>query len=290
MKTNRRYVTCGSVLLMILVLLVAGGCGEREAAPTTTPSAPSTSTPSTPEPPAPQLNEPTSPAEPAGPTETPSQSVFTGTLPADAVLLWEREGGIAGFCDGLTITASGAVLATSCQNGSGENRGDLALPAEAKAQLDDWVVQYMTFEREIRDDAQADAMTVRIRLIGAGERQPDDAVIQEMIDYAQSLYADATRLPAGGPNEAAAASEQESAYDLGKQYLAEQLGIEPSAITPLEATAENWSDACLGLPTEFELCAQVVTPGYRFVVQADGETYEIRTNDNASVIRFQRAP
>lgn len=45
----------------------------------------------------------------------------------------------------------------------------------------------------------------------------------------------------------------------------------------LEAQREEWPDACLGAPAQGEVCAQVVTPGYRVFVEADGQRIEYRT-------------
>jgi hypothetical protein len=36
----------------------------------------------------------------------------------------------------------------------------------------------------------------------------------------------------------------------------------------------DWPDACLGAGGEDEVCAQVITPGYRIIVEQGGETVE----------------
>jgi len=38
----------------------------------------------------------------------------------------------------------------------------------------------------------------------------------------------------------------------------------------------DWPDRCLGAPREDEVCAQVITPGYRIVLEQGGETAEYR--------------
>jgi hypothetical protein len=44
----------------------------------------------------------------------------------------------------------------------------------------------------------------------------------------------------------------------------------------------EWPDSCLGLARPGEVCAQVITPGYRVVFAHDNLTYEYRTDRRAS--------
>lgn len=44
----------------------------------------------------------------------------------------------------------------------------------------------------------------------------------------------------------------------------------------------EWPDSCLGLARQGELCAQVITPGYRVVFAHDNLTYEYRTDRTGS--------
>jgi hypothetical protein len=47
----------------------------------------------------------------------------------------------------------------------------------------------------------------------------------------------------------------------------------------------DWQDACLGLGGPEESCAQVVVPGFRVVLEVNGQQYEIRTDQTGEVIR-----
>lgn len=47
----------------------------------------------------------------------------------------------------------------------------------------------------------------------------------------------------------------------------------------------DWPDACLGAARPDEACAQVLTPGYRVVVEAGGRTIEYHTGRSAGVRR-----
>jgi hypothetical protein len=68
--------------------------------------------------------------------------------------------------------------------------------------------------------------------------------------------------------------------------LAAKLDVPASQITTVSAEHVDWPDACLGAATEGEICAQVITPGYRIVLESNGRQYEARTDENGQVIRL----
>lgn len=47
--------------------------------------------------------------------------------------------------------------------------------------------------------------------------------------------------------------------------IASDLGLAADALTVKTAEAVDWSDACLGAARPDEVCAQMITPGYRVV-------------------------
>ncbi len=61
-------------------------------------------------------------------------------------------------------------------------------------------------------------------------------------------------------------------------YLAAEIDASPQEIEVLEMEAVEWSDASLGCPQEGEMYAQVITPGYRLLLAAGGEEYNIHTD------------
>jgi hypothetical protein len=103
---------------------------------------------------------------------------------------WHREGGIAGFCDDLTVYVTGQVYASSCQGNEPVNLGQTRLDAEQLAQVYEWVDRLQGFEVEQRDPAVADAMTVRLVFSGAGEQEASEAEIAAIQDFAAQLYAE----------------------------------------------------------------------------------------------------
>ncbi len=67
-------------------------------------------------------------------------------------------------------------------------------------------------------------------------------------------------------------------------HLANRLGVDTTDVRVLEVKAVNWPDACLGLSTPATFCAQVVTPGYRVVLEVGGQKYVYRTDRGEHVV------
>jgi hypothetical protein len=78
---------------------------------------------------------------------------------------------------------------------------------------------------------------------------------------------------------------EQRAFEAVREDLARQLGLDPLAIRLVETVPVDWPDACLGLPAAGESCAQVLSPGFRVVVEAGGESYEYRTDRDGSIVR-----
>ncbi|MFP3853237.1 MAG: hypothetical protein ACLFWD_02965 [Anaerolineales bacterium] len=71
-----------------------------------------------------------------------------------------------------------------------------------------------------------------------------------------------------------------------QRFLSENLQIEIVEIELIASERVDWSDACLGLGGPEEGCAQVVTPGWRFTFEVNGEQYEVRTDELGETIRL----
>jgi len=72
-----------------------------------------------------------------------------------------------------------------------------------------------------------------------------------------------------------------------RNALAVRAGSTMEEIVIASAEPTEWPDACLGLPSEGEMCAQVITPGYRVIAQVFGREYVYRTNADGSVVRLE---
>ena len=114
----------------------------------------------------------------------------TVVLPATEALTWSRSGGIAGFCDNLTVYLSGEVRGTNCNSSVAVERSlsDL-LTADEIAMLNEWITRFGVVEIDASDPkGVSDQMMVNLRLVGTGAEQlTDPAVQQALLAFVQSL-------------------------------------------------------------------------------------------------------
>ena len=111
-------------------------------------------------------------------------------VPATVALTWTRSGGIAGFCDSLTIYLSGEVEGVSCKNNEVVQKSvsELLSPAEI-ATMNEWVSKYGVVNIDASDPkGVADAMTVKLQLIGTGTEQMTSKQVQQiLLQFVQNL-------------------------------------------------------------------------------------------------------
>lgn len=69
------------------------------------------------------------------------------------------------------------------------------------------------------------------------------------------------------------------AASAARQVLAGQLGLlNPAQVLIAEVQPVDWPDACLGVEQPGQACAEVVTPGYRVILVAQGVRYTYHTD------------
>jgi hypothetical protein len=127
-------------------------------------------------------------------------------------IVWHREGGIAGFCDDLTIHMTGNANATSCAGTQPQELGQYLLNPEELQQVYTWVDTLKSFQAEQKDNATADAMTTQLSLNGLGSTEAEAATIQEIEAFAANIFLQISQgegipVPAETPN---------AAHDLGQ--------------------------------------------------------------------------
>ncbi|MEZ4766824.1 MAG: hypothetical protein R2844_00145 [Caldilineales bacterium] len=66
--------------------------------------------------------------------------------------------------------------------------------------------------------------------------------------------------------------------------MAGALGIAPDEVRVVSTTLVEWPDDCLGVATPERQCQGGPTPGYRIVLQAQGQTTEYHTNADATIV------
>jgi inhibitor of cysteine peptidase len=82
---------------------------------------------------------------------------------------------------------------------------------------------------------------------------------------------------------------ENKAVEAARIQLSQKTSVDANAIAVLSLEKADWPDACLGLPNPDEVCAAVVTPGFRVVLAADGKNYTFRTDLTGSNIRQETA-
>jgi hypothetical protein len=111
--------------------------------------------------------------------------------PATLALTWTREGGIAGFCDSLTVFLSGEVYGSQCKPQSKETTGTFAklLSASERSQFDTWIKELGMVNLDASNPVGvSDRMVIKLSLFGNGKgtlKKPDE---QKLFDWVQNLY------------------------------------------------------------------------------------------------------
>lgn len=112
--------------------------------------------------------------------------------PATIALTWKREGGIAGFCDRMTVFLSGEVYGSNC--GSEQPEGTMKLFADLltaaeQRQFFTWVWEFDRVRLDVSDPAGvADQMIIALEFQGNGDNQPSETEKQALLEFAQNLY------------------------------------------------------------------------------------------------------
>ncbi len=81
--------------------------------------------------------------------------------------------------------------------------------------------------------------------------------------------------------------ESDNLLKLAVADLAKQLRIPLESVTVILVQATEWSDASVGCPKEGMMYAQVITPGYLMVLEAQGQQYSYHTNKKNLVVLCQ---
>jgi len=66
--------------------------------------------------------------------------------------------------------------------------------------------------------------------------------------------------------------------------LAARLDLTEDAITIVSVDDVQWPDACLGVSQPDVACAEVITAGYRIILEVTGQTYEYHTDGGSRAV------
>jgi hypothetical protein len=70
-----------------------------------------------------------------------------------------------------------------------------------------------------------------------------------------------------------------------EQALSQELGLPVDRINYTSYERADWPNSCLGLAEENEICAEVITPGWKITLEAEGNSYLYRADQNGDQVR-----
>ena len=80
------------------------------------------------------------------------------------------------------------------------------------------------------------------------------------------------------PSQPAVPAAAQSVVALVRQDLTSQANVPDGQITTVSVASVSWPDSSLGCPKPGIMYSQIVTPGYRITLQANGTSYEYHTD------------
>jgi hypothetical protein len=83
---------------------------------------------------------------------------------------------------------------------------------------------------------------------------------------------------------------QPDAVEAARLALAGLLKLDTQQIKVVSSEQMEWPDSCLGAAAAGEMCLQVITPGYKVVMQANGQQYIYHTDDTGKSLRLEDSP
>ena len=78
--------------------------------------------------------------------------------------------------------------------------------------------------------------------------------------------------------------EWSAALQAARKRVAQDLGMDPNALTLIRVEATEWEDSCLGVHLPDQVCLEVIIPGYRFIFEAAGRRYEAHTDRDGNIV------
>ena len=80
----------------------------------------------------------------------------------------------------------------------------------------------------------------------------------------------------------------QSLLDEARADVANRAGVAPDQLSVVSVESVEWRDSSLGCPEPGRMYLQVITPGYRIVLQAGGNSYEYHSDQSRRVVPCDR--
>jgi hypothetical protein len=85
--------------------------------------------------------------------------------------------------------------------------------------------------------------------------------------------------------ETESAADPDAATAAAVAHLANELGVAEAEIEVVSLEAAEFTDSCLGLGQPNESCLQAITPGWLIMLRAEGQAYEVHTDETGQQVR-----
>jgi hypothetical protein len=79
-------------------------------------------------------------------------------------------------------------------------------------------------------------------------------------------------------------AQANAAVEQARQAAATKAGVALASVTVTSVTAVNWPTSALGCPQPGIMYSQLVTPGYKIVVSANGQSFEYHSDRGSNVV------
>ena len=84
--------------------------------------------------------------------------------------------------------------------------------------------------------------------------------------------------------------DEEHCLELAKKTLTEKLNIDPDQISVDSTTELEWPDSSLGCPEKGMFYMPVLVPGFKVILEANGQEYDVHIGDGRAVICVDGQP
>jgi hypothetical protein len=130
------------------------------------------------------------------------------------------------------------------------------------------------------------ALCLSVFLLACASRSSSSAERLAPINLAETSVEHVTAAPgqATATSQAGAPAGSRGPVEQALDDLAERLSIDPDGIELVELKAVEWPDTGLGCPQPGKLYVQVITPGLRVLLEAQGQVYEYHTDWDEVVV------
>jgi hypothetical protein len=137
------------------------------------------------------------------------------------------------------------------------------------------------------------SMAITIVSCGSGKTGDDDTAVKPAPEFSKEMSVPEEALRGTDQNfpPSSILEGSDKALEAAVADLSGKSGIPATEIVLTSMEAEEWGDTSLGCPQEGHSYAQVITPGYRLVLEAGGKQFAYHTDlDGRNVVSCEGNP